>query len=472
MGSRVPDLNLQLGDNAYNAGTDAEYQSGYWLMYPTIFRKMPQWSTLGNHDANNGDTNPLNNTHPYFSMFTFPTAGECGGLASGTEHYYSFDYGNIHFVCLDSQTTLANNSPTAPQTVWLTNDLASTTKTWIIAFFHHPPYSKGSHDSDSEAQMVTMRQVYNPILEAGGVDLVLTGHSHNYERSVLLDGNYGTTGTITAAMKKNAGNGSTTGFTTSASGVIRNAANGFTATATINGTVIPPDGAYKKPLTGPRDHFGAVYNTAGMSGQADGGPINHSAMYISYSQVGTVNLDINGNTLVATFIQSGGSAPDNYTITKAGAADSDGDGLSDEWEIANGLNRLSAADVNANTDGDGLTAFMEFAFGTNPNANDGVEMAATGAGLTTRGMPVTSLSSITNGVDFRAMFCRRTNWQNDGLIYTPQFSSDLGIWENSNFTPTVIATDGAIEAVTVPYPFFMSNGKKASFFRIDVSDAP
>lgn len=369
MGSRVPDLNLQLGDNAYNSGTDAEYQSGYYLMYPTIFRKMPQWSTLGNHDANNGNTTPTANW-PYFDMFTFPTAGECGGVASGTEHYYSFDYGNIHFICLDSQTTLANNSPSAPQTVWLQNDLASTTKTWIIAFFHHPPYSKGSHDSDTEGQMVTMRQIYNPILEAGGVDLVLTGHSHNYERSVLLDGNYGTTGTITAAMKKNSGNGSLTGFTTSASGVIRNAANGFTATATVNGTVIAPEGAYKKPLTGPRDHFGAVYNTAGMSGQADGGALNHSAMYISYNQVGTVNLDINGNTLTATFIQSGGAAPDNYTIIKQGAADTDGDGVSDEFEIANGMNRNSPADATLDTDYDGLDAVAEYLYHLNPGSSD------------------------------------------------------------------------------------------------------
>ena len=324
MGSRLPDLNLQLGDNAYNSGTDTEYQSGYYLMYPTVFRKMPQWSTLGNHDANNGTTTATTN-FPYFDMFTFPTAGECGGVSSGTEHYYSFDYGNIHFICLDSQTTLANNSPTAPQTVWLQNDLASTTATWIIAFFHHPPYSKGSHNSDSEAQMMTMRQVYNPILEAGGVDLVLTGHSHNYERSVLLDGHYGLSSTITSAMKKNAGNGSTTGFTTAFtiagdSGKIRNAANGFTATATVNGAVIPADGAYIKPLLGSRANFGAVYNTAGMSGQADGGAIDHTAMYISYDTVGTVNLDIDGNTLTATFVQADGNTPDNYTIIKQGGS--------------------------------------------------------------------------------------------------------------------------------------------------------
>lgn len=468
MGNRVPDLNLQLGDNAYNAGTDAEYQTGYWNMYPTIFRKMPQWSTLGNHDANNGNTSPTQNW-PYFDMFTFPTAGECGGVASGTEHYYSFDYGNIHFVCLDSQTTLANNSPTAPQTVWLQNDLASTTKTWVIAFFHHPPYSKGSHDSDTEAQMVTMRQIYNPILEAGGVDLVLTGHSHNYERSVLLDGNYGISSTITPSMKRNAGNGSVTGFTTGANGVIRNAANNFTATATVNGAVIPPDGAYLKPLTGPRDHFGTVYNTAGMSGQADGGTLNHSAMYISYNSVGTVNLDINGNTLVASFIQSGGAAPDNYTITKQGAADSDGDGLTDEFEIANGLNRSSAADATSDTDGDSLNAFTEFAFGTNPGLSDLGELQVSGSTIVRRGSPIVSVTSTGSGVDFRALFCRRKNLATAGLTYTVQFSSDLVFWESSNVvTPTVIADDGEMQVVSVRYPFFVG-GKKAQFFRVMVT---
>lgn len=324
-GSRIPDLNLQMGDNAYNSGTDSEYQTGYFNMYANIFRKMPQWSCLGNHDANNGSTSTTAN-FPYFDMFTFPTAGECGGVGSGTEHYYSFDYGNIHFICLDSQasvTTVDNPATTTvnedgPMATWLRQDLASTTATWIIAFWHHPPYSKGSHNSDTEGQMVNMRTNFNPILEDGGVDLVFLGHSHNYERSVLLDGHYGTSGTITAAMKKNAGNGSVTGFTTTANGKIRNAANGFTATATTAGAFIPPDGAYIKPLSGPRDHFGTVYNTAGMSGLADTGAIDHSAMYVSYNNIGTVNLDVNGNSLTCTFVQSGGATPDNFTITKQG----------------------------------------------------------------------------------------------------------------------------------------------------------
>ncbi|BCU79784.1 Ig-like domain-containing protein [Luteolibacter sp. LG18] len=475
-GSRVPDLNLQLGDNAYNSGTDTEYQTGYFNMYADYFRKMPQWSTLGNHDANNGSTSTTAN-FPYFDMFTFPKAAECGGVASGTEHYYSFDYGNVHMICLDSQasdTTVDNAATTGvnedgPMAAWLRQDLASTTATWIIAFWHHPPYSKGSHDSDSETQMVNMRTRFNPILEQGGVDLVFVGHSHNYERSFLIDGHYGTSGTITSGMKKNAGNGSVTGITTGASGVIRQAPN-FTATATTAGTVIPGDGAYVKPLTGPRDHFGTVYNTAGMSGLADAGSINHAAMYISYNTVGTVNIDVNGTTLKATYVQSGGATPDNFTIIKKGAADTDGDGIPDEYELANGLNRYSD-DASSTKDADGVSNFLQFAFGLNASVTGDTTPIDVNVGshsLTKRGMPATWYQATNNGTDFRVLFVRRKTYQDEGLVYTPQFSGDLTTWTDSTATPTVVADGGDVEAVSIRYPLFVG-GKKARFFRVKVS---
>ena len=62
-------------------------------------RRICGWYTLGNHDALTG---PIN-AHPYHTMFSLPTAGEAGGVASGTENYYSFNYGNVHFISLDSQ---------------------------------------------------------------------------------------------------------------------------------------------------------------------------------------------------------------------------------------------------------------------------------------------------------------------------------------------------------------------------------
>lgn len=348
-GARAPDLCLMLGDNAYNSGTDAEYQTGFFGIYPAMFRKMPLWSTLGNHDANNGSTSPTAN-FPCFDMFTFPIAGECGGAASGTERYFSFDYGNIHIINLDSQTssrsTIEVNGSDGPMAAWLRNDLASTTKTWIIAIFHHPPYSKGSHDSDTETQLIEMRNNFGRILEPGGVDMVLVGHSHCYERSMLVDGHYGTSGTLTDAMKKNAGSGRPGGT-----------------------------GAYIKPLTGPRDHFGAVYALAGSAGSADGGPLNHPVMHVSYNTGGTLNLDINGNTLNATYIEKGPATgtyttPDTFTIIKQGAADSDGDGVADEFELAHGMNRFSSADAGIDPDFDSNDALDEYLFGLNPGQSD------------------------------------------------------------------------------------------------------
>src|SRR5206468_4202959 len=75
-------------------------------------------------------------------------------------------------------------------------DLDDNTNEWIVAFWHSPPYTKGSHNSDvftdSEGRLFWMREQVCPLLERNGVDLVLCGHSHCYERSYLMHGHYGT----------------------------------------------------------------------------------------------------------------------------------------------------------------------------------------------------------------------------------------------------------------------------------------
>ncbi len=262
-GSRHTDLWLMLGDNAYSDGTDSEYQAAVFNMYPTMLRKSVLWPTFGNHDAHSADS--ASQSGPYYDIFTLPKNGEAGGMASGTEAYYSFDYGNLHFVCLDSSES--DRSPSGAMLTWLKADLAANTQQWLIAFWHHPPYSKGSHDSDTETELIEMRQYALPILENYGVDLVLSGHSHSYERSYLLDGHYGVSSTLTSAMIVDAGDGR------------------------IDGT-----GAYQKPgvLT---PHKGAVYTVAGSSGQTGGGSLNHPAMYISLNVLGSLVLDVNGSQL-------------------------------------------------------------------------------------------------------------------------------------------------------------------------------
>jgi hypothetical protein len=282
-GNTPTNLWLMLGDNAYNSGFDNEYQTALFDVYPMLLRKSVLWPALGNHDTNGSETPPPN--LPFHNNFTLPVNAEAGGLASGTEDYYSFDYGNIHFICIDSMSS--GRTPGSPIITWLQNDLASTLQPWIIAYWHHPPYSKGSHNSDTEDELIEMRQNILPILEAGGVDLVLTGHSHSYERSFLINGHYGLSTTFTDSMKKNGGDGRADG-----------------------------NGVYTKSTYGPVPQEGTVYVVAGNGGQLGGGLFNHPAMFNSQNVLGSIILDINANRLDAKFLKSNGTIGDYFTIVK------------------------------------------------------------------------------------------------------------------------------------------------------------
>ena len=282
-GSRTPDLWLMLGDNAYSDGTDDEYQAAVFDMYPRMLRKTVLWPTLGNHDGHTADS--ASQSGPYYDIFELPTGGSAGGVPSGTEAYYSFDYANIHIVCLNSDDV--DRNPSGSMLTWLVSDLQNNDKPWLIAFWHHPPYSKGSHDSDIEGTLADMRENALPILEDYGVDLVLSGHSHSYERSYLIDSHYGTSDTFNDTMKKDPGDGYELG-----------------------------DGAYEKPFVPAVPHDGAVYTVAGSSGRTSGGDLNHPAMVISLNSLGSVVLDIDGGRLDAKFLDESGTVRDDFTILK------------------------------------------------------------------------------------------------------------------------------------------------------------
>jgi hypothetical protein len=82
---RPADLWLMLGDNAYQDGTDAEYQRAVFDMYPDMLANDVLWPTLGNHDGHTADSRTQSG--PYYDLFTLPRAGEAGGVPSGTEAY-------------------------------------------------------------------------------------------------------------------------------------------------------------------------------------------------------------------------------------------------------------------------------------------------------------------------------------------------------------------------------------------------
>ncbi len=180
----APDIILHAGDIAYENGTDREFTANHFAMYQNILRHTPSWPTLGNHEAVNA---PSAGVGPYYEAHVLPIG------SSGTEAYYSFDYSNVHFIVLDSMTSSRETGDA--MLTWLVSDLAATSQDWVIALFHHPPYSKGNHDSDnaldSGGRLRDMRENALPILEAGGVNLILAGHSHGYERSYAIRGAYG-----------------------------------------------------------------------------------------------------------------------------------------------------------------------------------------------------------------------------------------------------------------------------------------
>ena len=120
-GANETHLWLMLGDNAYNDGKDSEYQNAVFNTYPEILQQVPLWPTLGNHDGHSADSS--SQTGPYYDIFSLPKSAEVGGVASGTEAYYSFEYGNIHFVVMDSYET--NRSSSGAMLTWLDNDLAA-----------------------------------------------------------------------------------------------------------------------------------------------------------------------------------------------------------------------------------------------------------------------------------------------------------------------------------------------------------
>lgn len=157
---------LHTGDIAYESGTMAEFEANFFAVYATLLRSFAMFPTSGNHDE----------AAIYHQVFDLPW--------DGSHSWYSFDYGDAHFVSLDT------NDVTDEQAAWLDQDLTANQREWTIVYGHHPAFSSGEHGSTASVQ-----KLFVPIFERHGVDLVLAGHDHDYERTEPQNGvNYLVTG--------------------------------------------------------------------------------------------------------------------------------------------------------------------------------------------------------------------------------------------------------------------------------------
>jgi 3',5'-cyclic AMP phosphodiesterase CpdA len=162
IGARDPyDLLLLLGDNVYPAGDPARLpETVFGPFGPVLDQGTELLAILGNHDVKAG--------HGDAQMAALGMPGR----------WWSERRGDVLIVGLDS------NQPDDPaQLAFLERTLARSDATWKIAALHHPPYSAGYQGSDEH-----VREVFTPLFARYGVQLVLSGHDHDYQRSEPIDG--------------------------------------------------------------------------------------------------------------------------------------------------------------------------------------------------------------------------------------------------------------------------------------------
>jgi hypothetical protein len=162
---------LFAGDIAYKEGRRQEFEDHFFSVYRDYLMHVPAYPASGNHEY------PTEDALPFREVFSLIDHG----IEPGRERWYSFDWGPAHVVVLDSEQL------GAAQRDWLEDDLRQDrergAQPFTIAMVHRPPYASGYHGSD-----LPVRELFGPVFSEYGVQLVLSGHEHHYERSRPIDG--------------------------------------------------------------------------------------------------------------------------------------------------------------------------------------------------------------------------------------------------------------------------------------------
>ena len=231
-----PDFVLHVGDFVEDGSVAAQWTT-FFTIEQNLLNQSPLFGVLGNHERNSAN---------YFEAFHLP----------GNERWYSFDYGDAHFVALQVDG-YASYAPGSAQYSWLDNDLANTDRQWKIVFFHVPPHSSGSHGGDSD-----VRNVLAPLFAAHGVDVVFNGHDHDYERSVVSDVVYIVTGGGGAPLSSRVNSNPYSVYFTNTYECVSVTING----RSLTGVGVRPDGVRFDLFTLHSSHVAADFTASPRSG--------------------------------------------------------------------------------------------------------------------------------------------------------------------------------------------------------------
>lgn len=204
-----PQFVLVTGDNVYRSGLESEYRQNFFPYYTTaspspekgapLMNNTPFYMLLGNHDVYGDNFDKTPDGLAYFYYNDLPLNGPITrGVVSPSGNpelvkafksavgakfprmsNFSFDYGNVHIACIDANPHANPLDPTLVE--WLVNDIRNSTAEWKMVAYHHP----GFNSSKAHYNYQQMR-LLSPLLEQLGIDMVLTGHVHNYQRTKPL----------------------------------------------------------------------------------------------------------------------------------------------------------------------------------------------------------------------------------------------------------------------------------------------
>jgi predicted phosphodiesterase len=265
--TQSPELILGLGDYSYESSADC------WLgALEPIYDYDPQINpnannmqiSIGNHE--NSDSEDLTT---YLNAFS---------LTRQFGQVYSFNVHNVHFLSMATEISYSSGSS---QNVFVKNDLAAAAANpnidWIIVYFHKPMYSSPNSCSSCDGES-SLRDIYHPIFDQYGVDIVLEGHTHDYQRSFPIKFN-------------------------------TNSISNPTITDTNRNNYVDPAG-----------QIYAIVGTGGVNFHS----LSSQKSFMVYQQsreFGHLNIDIqnNGTNLIGNFISNEGGILDQFTISKSGA---------------------------------------------------------------------------------------------------------------------------------------------------------